>query len=68
MDTTEYIDRLAEDDMPADAWEPPTCENSPGECDWTEEQVGYEEEAVQVAVCLTHGTEVYPHERKRSEP
>ena len=54
---TEYIDRLVEDEMPADAWEPPTCEDSPGECSWSEETEGYEERQVTVWFCHTHQRE-----------
>lgn len=62
---SEYIDRLVEDEAP---WFPPTCGESPGECDWSQEQAGHEEQAVTVMVCLTHGTEVWPGDRKREEP
>lgn len=50
----EYIDRLTEDEVP---FFPPTCEDSPDECDWSEEQEGYEEKAVKVMVCHTHNIE-----------
>lgn len=57
---SERIDRLAEDEVP---WTAPSCEESPHECDWSDEQVGHEEQAVPVRVCLTHGTEIYPTRR-----
>lgn len=53
----ERIDRLVEDDLPEDAWTPPTCEDSPGECDWSEETVGYEEQERTLWVCHTHNAE-----------
>lgn len=48
------IDRLLEDEVP---FFPPTCEDSPQECHFEVEQEGYEEKAVMVTVCTTHGTE-----------